>query len=103
MQAPDHETLTNIGSSIGWLLAAGLSGLVMYWRTRPAKPIEQNPVLTGIGMELGNKEQTERLIAQVERCADSLEVLADRRTAEIDDKMDDFRSLLARLLEKERN
>lgn len=85
MVQENSDLIVNIGTSLGWLIAAGLSGLVMYWKTKPPRPAD--PVLAGVGMELGNKLQMEQLTHEVKRCADSLAILADRKQAVIEDKL----------------
>lgn len=62
--------------------------------TRPA-----DPVLAGIGVELGNREQTERMIAVHLRIAVALEALADKEREELTEM---HKSLLARLDSQER-
>jgi hypothetical protein len=49
---------------------------------------------------LGNRIQTDQLIEQITRCADYLEVLADRKTEEIDDNI---KQVLKRLDDMERD
>ena len=58
-----------------------------------------DPVLASVGLELGNREQTERLIAEVHGCRLALETLADKRTDEIEEL---HRSLLDRMDAQER-
>lgn len=105
MQVQEHSDLiATIGTNLGWLLAAGLSGLVMYWKTKPPKA--PDPIVTGVGVELGNRMQMDALIAEQKRCADYLSVisshlavLADRKQEAIEDKLD---VMLQRLEERER-
>lgn len=74
---------TNAITLVGVFMGAATAAYVGYSKRWPAKP--EAPVLTAIGVELGNREQTERLIAEVHGCRVALEVLADRRTEEIED------------------
>ncbi|RWF66827.1 hypothetical protein [Mesorhizobium sp.] len=73
----------NLLTLAGVFIGAAVAAYVGYSKRWPAKP--DGPVLTAIGVELGNREQTERLIGFVARCATALEVLADRRTEELSD------------------
>lgn len=50
----------------------------------PAPPATNAAVIAGIGGELGNREQIERLIEQIKRIADGMDVLADKRTDEFE-------------------
>lgn len=72
-------TLVSVG------IGTGAAAYVGYSKQWPAKPATAAPVLTSIGLELGNREQTERLISEVHGCRVALEVLADRRTQEMED------------------
>lgn len=75
-------------------LVLGLGALGQYLRTlrSPAKPLD--PVLVGIGIGYGDKEQAERLIAATVRMAVAMETLADKRTGEM---VDIHKALLERL------
>src|SRR5689334_22399276 len=90
------EIITNVGILIG----AFFAGLFTYNRTRkPANPaVTADAVVAGVGVELGNRFQTDQLIAEVRRCADCLEVLADRKREEAEEKLDE---ILERLRDKE--
>ncbi len=88
---PDNETLKNAAAFIAFLLA----GLWAYFRSPKPQPPVASPVLAGVGMELGNREQTERLIAAINRVADEI---ANRKTDEMTDTMNE---LLERLRRKE--
>lgn len=87
------EIITLAGVFVGGILA----GAIGYLRKAPAS--QQQPVLQGIGMELGNKEQSERLIEQVKRIADGMDILSDKRTDEFQDM---HKALLERLDAQER-
>ena len=88
---------TNAITLAGVFIGAATAAYVGYSKRWPAgKP--ENPVLTGIGFELGNREQTERLIAEVHGCRAALEILADRRTEEMEDM---HKALLERLDRRE--
>lgn len=72
-----------------WVPAAvffgtAIAAFIGYFRKLPA-PKAQDPVIAGIAVAYGDREQTERLIGEVKRCATALEVLADRRTEEIEE------------------
>lgn len=65
----------------------------------PRHAAKHDPVLAGVGIELGNREQTERLIGEVHGCRIALEVLADRRTEEFEEM---HKELLERMDAQER-
>lgn len=92
-RVPDTDTLKSAAAFMAFVLA----GLWAYF-SQQKRPSPANPVLAGVGLELGNREQTERLISEVHGCRLALEVLADRRTEEMEDI---HRELLARLDRKE--
>lgn len=91
------EIVTNLGILIGAVFA----GIFTYNRTtKPSSPtVTTDAVVAGVGVELGNRHQTEQLIAEVRRCADCLEILADRKREETEEKLDE---ILERLDERER-
>jgi hypothetical protein len=76
-----NNALTLAGVFIG----AATAAYVGYSKKWPNKP--DHPVLTSVGIELGSREQTERLIEQVKRIAD---VLEDKAQAKIEDKLEDL-------------
>lgn len=90
-----HDIITYAGVFFGGIVIA----LVGYIRKRPTSPSGGDATLAGIGIELGNRVQVDALIDQVRRCADSLAVLADRRQAGIDAKLE---QILDELEEKEK-
>ena len=81
-------------AAVGAIVVVGAIG--NYLRGLKARP--QDPVLTGIGIELGNREQTERLISVQTRIAVAMETMADKRTTEMEDI---HRELLERLDRRE--
>jgi len=87
-------SIDQIGTyAVGGFIALGAIG--HYLRSLRAKPTPApDTAIVGIGMELGNREQTERLIAQVTRIADGMDILADKRTDEMEEI---HKNLLARL------
>lgn len=87
---PSNEVLASAAFFVVSVLAAAWS----YWRKPPAlaKP---DPVLTGVGLEFGSREQTERLIAEVKRIADAL---TDKNTAGINDALEDQSDRIDRLM-----
>ena len=87
---------TNAITLAGVFLGAATAAYVGYSKRWPAKP--DNPVLTGIGIGFGDREQHERLIVEVRGCRLALEILADRRTEEMEDI---HRELLERLDRRE--
>lgn len=86
-----NEILTYAGVFVG--------GIILVLAGYKQKPKEQNTVVAGVGLELGNRAQMDMLITEVKRCADSLAVLADRKQAAIEDRLDE---VLERLEERER-
>lgn len=87
-----NNAFTLVGVFIGTAIAA----FIGYSRRWP--PPKQDPILTGIGIGFGDREMQERLISELKGCRVALEVLADRRTEEMEDI---HRELLARLDRKE--
>jgi hypothetical protein len=86
---PDTDSLKSAAAFIAFVLA----GLWAYFRPQRAAP-PSNSILAGVGIELGNREQTERLISEVHGIRVAVEILADRRTEEMEDI---HRELLERL------
>jgi hypothetical protein len=77
----------------GVFLGAATAAYVGYSkRWPPAKP--DHPVLTGIGLGFGDREMHERLIKEIRGMRIALEILADRRTEEMEDM---HKALLERL------
>lgn len=83
------------------LLGTGFVGLVVilgavgqYLRSRQAPPALP-PAIASIGADLGNREQMERLIAEVKRIAD---VLDDKNAAGINERLDALAEHVERLL-----
>lgn len=88
------------------LLGTGIVGLIIilgavgnYLRSREKPTHRPDPVLTGIGLAYGDREQCERLITVLTRMSRALDILADRRTDEMEDM---HRALLDRLDAQER-
>lgn len=88
------------------LLTAAAYGLILllvavgqYLNRPKQQALKSDPVLTGVGMAFGEHDQMERLIVQTKRIADSMDILADKRTDELEDI---HRALLARLDMQER-
>ena len=89
------------------LLGAGFVGLVIvigaignYLRSLKGNPsVSHGPVLAGIGLELGTRERTERVIGELSGIRKAVEILADKRTDEIEEM---HRALLDRLDAQER-
>lgn len=89
-------------TNAGVLVAATIAMLAGYYGPKVfAKPdaAKHDPVLTGIGLAFGDKDQTERMIGFLERIAKAAEALANHRQAEMTEKMDE---LLERLEQAER-
>ena len=67
-QVEQAELWTNLG-----VVATGIIGMLAgYFAKRTSKPIT-DPVVAGVGFELGNRMQTEQLIAALNRIGDILE------------------------------
>lgn len=92
-QVDKIEILTNVGV----VLAGIFAGLIAYGTKKPPKT-SSDSLVTSIGAELGNRFQTDLLIAEVKRCADSLAVLADRKREATEEKLEE---ILERLDERE--
>jgi hypothetical protein len=56
----------------------------------PKRAMGADPVLAGVGLELGTREQIDHLVLQVKRCADALERLADKRQDEIQETLEEI-------------
>lgn len=85
-----------IAAAYGAIILLAAAGRYM---TLPKRAAKHDPVIAGVGIELGNREQTDRLIAEVHGCRVALEVLADRRTEEFQDM---HKELLERMDAQER-
>lgn len=86
------------------LLGTGIVGLLVivgaigqYLRTYRSSP--PNPVIAGVGLELGNREQVERLIEQVKRIADAL---TDKNTADVNDRLEELAGKVDEALNRRR-
>lgn len=88
---------TNAITLAGVFIGAATAAYVGYSKRWPAKP--GSPVLTGIALGYGDKEQTERLITEVRGCRIALEALADKRVDEMEHMQ---KELLERLDAQER-
>lgn len=92
----------DVWANLGILLAAAVAALAGYFgprvfRKTPAP--KTDPVLTGIGLALGDKEQSERMVECLDRIARALEAIADKRQTEMQDTMEE---ILERLSDKEK-
>ena len=74
------EILAN--AAVGLLVIVGAVGVYLRGRRLPAKV---DPILAGVGLGYVEKEQMERLIAEVKRIADAI---TDKNTADINDKLE---------------
>jgi hypothetical protein len=95
-----NEILTYLGVFVGGVI------LTFAGYAKKPKPPEHDAVVSGVGLELGNRHQMEMLIGETKRCADylsiisaSLAVIADRKQAAMEEKLDE---LLEQMREKER-
>lgn len=76
------------------LLGTGIVGILVivgaigqYLRTYRARPTQLDPVLAGVGLELGNRQQADQIIFQLKRIADAL---TDKNTADVNDRLDEL-------------
>lgn len=98
-----NEILTYLGVLLGGII------LTLAGYAKKPKQSEPDMVVTGVGVELGNRMQVDQLIGETKRCADylssisaSMAVLADQKQAAMEDKVDEIKILMERLAEKER-
>lgn len=79
-----NEVVTLIGVFAGTALAAYFG----YFR-QPKPPRQQDSVLTGVGLELGNRQQLDMLIVAVNRVADAIEA---KNQASLEDLLQDIKN-----------
>lgn len=96
-----EATNPDVWFQVGGIAAALLAGAAGYfwtrmWGKQPQPP--GHPVLTGIGMAIGDRDQAERQIVMLERIAKALEVIADRRQHDMQETLDE---LVEQLKQKE--
>lgn len=93
-QVDKTEILANLG-----VIFAGIIGILAgYFTKRTGKPpASQDAVVASVGLEFGNRMQMDELIIQTKRGSDalvsaaaSLAILADRKQADIEDKLDEL-------------
>ncbi|MER9196416.1 hypothetical protein NKI13_24545 [Mesorhizobium australicum] len=85
-----------IASAYGGIILLAAVGRYL---TLPRHAAKNDPVLAGVGLELGSREQTERLIGEVHGIRIAVEILADRRTEEFQEM---HQELLERMDTQER-
>lgn len=89
----DHLTPEQLGAfGVAIVIIVGAIGRYLAGLNGRTRQID--PVLAGVGLAFGDKEQTERLISVQTRIAVALESLADKRT---DEMAEMHRQLLDRL------
>lgn len=86
-QVEATEIWTNIGIAIGGVF---LAIAAYYGKKVPPSPPATSPVLASVGLELGNRDQVERMIHELARIAAALESLADHRQSDMKDAMDEL-------------
>lgn len=95
------EIWTNIG-----VVIAGLLGIVAgYFGKRKdnvARPESSDAIVAGVGVEFGNRLQTDQIIQELKRCADALAILADRKQATAEAKLDRILQEMAEAEERDR-
>lgn len=79
------DILTNLGYVLGGIFAVMIA---YHTKKPPAATVQQDPILAGVGLEFGNRLQSDAMVAELKRIADYLAVLADRKQAGIDAKLD---------------
>ena len=82
-------------AAVGVLVILGAIG--NYLRT--LKSPSSNPVVTGIGLSFGEREQMERLIASVNRVADAI---GDKNAAGINDRLEELSERIEHLSPRRR-
>lgn len=95
MTAWDNETITYVGVLVGTAIGAA----VAYFRKAPPPPPSIEPALKSIGLELGNRQQTDQIIEQLKRIADALN---DKNTAGITDRLEELAEQIDRMTEARR-
>ncbi|RWG02585.1 hypothetical protein [Mesorhizobium sp.] len=88
----DIPTEVWIGAAYGGIIFLVAIGRYL---SRPKEVAKVDPVITGVGIELGSREQTERLISEVKRIGD---ILTDKNTEGINDRLDALAATVERLL-----
>lgn len=86
------ENLTDIITLLGVFIGTTLAVLLGY-RSTKATP-KPDPVVSGVGMELGSRAQIDMLIEQVRRIGDILE---GKKTQGIEAKMEEMLEQIGRL------
>lgn len=79
-----NEIVTSAAVFAGTALAAYFG----YFRKVTPPPVD--PVITGVGMELGNRQQMDMLITEVRGCRMALEAIADRKRSEMQETLEDI-------------
>lgn len=91
----------DVWANLGILLATAVAALAGYFGPRvfgktPPAAAKADPVLMGVGVAFGDKEQSERMIECLDRIATALEAIADRRQSEMQDTMEEILDRLNR-------
>lgn len=94
VDSSSNEFLAAAAFFVGTVIATVISYLV---KKPPA--VQHDAIVAGVGIEFGNRMQTDQLINELKRIADSMSVLADRKEAARDDILGE---ILERLDSKER-
>jgi hypothetical protein len=95
------EILTNLGVVVAGILGI-LAGYFTKRKDAPARPDKGDAIVAGLGLEFGNRLQTDQVIAELKRIGNSLAVLADRRQASTEAKLDRILQELDEAEERER-
>ncbi len=96
MSTPDIIT------NLGMFIAAFIAGVFTYFKTKPPPPPPSaDTIVAGVGFEFGNRLQIDRAISELTRIADCLTILADRRQAATEAKLDRILQELAEAEEQE--
>jgi len=90
---PEAVSGADIWTNLGILIGAAVAMLAGYYGPRVfgRAPLKQDSVIASVGVELGNREQMERLISEVKRIADAI---TDKNTAGINDRLEELAAQL---------
>jgi hypothetical protein len=90
MSTPAPELATDavtILSYFGTLIGAGIAAFLGY-KLKKVPASQHDAVIAGVGMELGNKQLQSEMNEHLKSIAESLRILADRKQAGMEAKID---------------
>lgn len=94
MEALQQLSLSEAVTLAGVLIGTALAAYIGYFRKNAAPP-PTDPVLTSVGLELGNRKQIDQIITELKRIADAL---TDKNTAGINERLDHLAETVDALL-----